>query len=180
MVEKSTNRLSWFKFETLWKSIVAVFASCFIFQYWPIKGGIFSTVGVMIIVLSLAFMLITEIWILVLLSKIEYSEKVILITKKLWDIKKVKLRTTIIGFSLSPVLLLAILMMMHNDFSDLQLPKISGEDLLPVIPIVLMFIVTIYYSFKFGMVRRFRQLSKDLDDLKLLEDDLDASNKATR
>lgn len=170
LVDKASKRILWFKIDSLRKSLLSFAFVVFAMFYVPIKGGAFSYLGVAMLILLLGYFMFGEIRLMRLISRVQYNEPVVRIRRRLLNIRRVKLKTTIISYLLSPISLLALLLMIHNDFSDVNLPKISGRDLLALIPIGLGFILSIYFSFGIGIRRRFRKLNQGLAELELLEE----------
>ncbi|MCX6320649.1 MAG: hypothetical protein NTX93_02440 [Bacteroidia bacterium] len=111
------------------------------------------------------FFLITYYWAVryyLLVSKIDFTNSITLIKKNIRQIEKYKIKITKFGYIFMPLAMIGI-------FLIAEIPILSKDSFLPISLIILVFIVSIYYTFKYSISERFRKLSLEIDEIVQLE-----------
>jgi hypothetical protein len=111
---------------------------------------------------------ITYIWDIryyTLVRKIDFSMPVLSIKKEIAKLEKYKIKTTRIRYLLMPFGMIGfILMIIHKITFSFNLVSI-----MPLLLIVLVFISSMYFTFKYSIYERFRKLNKEINDIEQLE-----------
>jgi hypothetical protein len=94
-----------------------------------------------------------------LISKVDFSNSITLILRNVKQLEKYKIKLKRLGYILMPVGITGIFLM--GDF-----PFFSKESLLPISLIVLVMVVSIYFTFKDSVFEQFRKLDNEIDELK--------------
>ena len=97
-----------------------------------------------------------------LISKIDFSNSITLIKRNIKQLEKYKIKLKRLGYILMPFGIIGIFIM--GDF-----PFFSKESILPISLIVLVMVLSIYFTFKYSIFEQFRKLDKEIDELEKLE-----------
>jgi hypothetical protein len=102
-----------------------------------------------------------------LIRTIDFSKPVLSIKKQIAELEKYKIKKTRIRYLLMPFAMIGfILMIIHKITFSFNLLS-----LLPIILIILVFISSLYLTFKYSIYERFNKLNKDIDEIVELEKD---------
>ena len=77
-------------------------------------------------------------------------------------LEKCKLRLTRLTYILMPFGIIGIFLMA-------KFPILSKDSLLPISLIIMVMIISIYYTFKYSIFERFRKLNMEIDEIEQLE-----------
>jgi hypothetical protein len=100
-----------------------------------------------------------------LVRTIDFSKSVLFIKKQIAELEKYKIKKTRIRYLLMPFAMIGfILMIIHKITFSFNLVS-----LLPIILIILVFIASLYLTFKYSIYERFKKLNKDIDEIEQLE-----------
>ena len=100
-----------------------------------------------------------------LIRAIDFSMPVLSIKKVIAELEKYKIKTTRLRYLLMPFAMIGfLLMIIHKITFSLNLVSI-----IPLLLIILVFISSMYFTFKYSIYERFRKLNKEIDDLEQLE-----------
>jgi len=97
-----------------------------------------------------------------LIRNIDFSSSVTLIKKNIKKLEKYKIKLKKLGYVL-------VLFGITGIFLMGKIPIFSTKSFLPVTLIVLVMIVSIYYTFKHSIVEQFRKLDNEIEELEELE-----------
>jgi len=97
-----------------------------------------------------------------LIRNIDFSSSVTLIKKNIKKLEKYKIKLKKLGYVLMPFGITGIFLMG-------KIPLFSTESILPVTLIVLVMIVSIYYTFKYSIFEQFQKLNSEIKALEELE-----------
>ena len=97
-----------------------------------------------------------------LIRNIDFSSSVTLIKKNIKKLEKYKIKLKKLGYVL-------VLFGITGIFLMGKIPLLSTKSILPVTLIVLVIIVSIYYTFKHSIVEQFRKLDNEIEELEELE-----------
>jgi hypothetical protein len=100
-----------------------------------------------------------------LIRKIDFSMQVLTLKKEIARLEKYKIKKTRIRYMLMPFSIIGfLLMIIHSLNFSLNLVSI-----LPLILMILVFLSSMYITFKYSIYERFRKLNKEIDDIEQLE-----------
>ena len=100
-----------------------------------------------------------------LIRTIDFSKPVLSIKKQIAELEKYKIKKTRIRYLLMPFAMIGfILMIIHKITFSFNLVS-----LLPIVLIILVFISSLYLTFKYSIYERFNKLNKDIDEIEQLE-----------
>jgi hypothetical protein len=97
-----------------------------------------------------------------LIGKIDFSHSITLIKKDIKQLEKYKIKLKRIGFMLIPFGIMGIFLMG-------KFPVFSKDSILPISLIVIVMIISIFYTFKFSIFKQFRILNKEIEEIEKLE-----------
>jgi hypothetical protein len=99
-----------------------------------------------------------------LLGSIDFSDSITLIKKNIKQLEKYKIKIKRLGFTIMPFGLLGVYLL--GGF-----PVFSKDSILPVSLIMLVMILSIYYTFKYSVFEQFRVLNREIEEVEKLEKD---------
>jgi hypothetical protein len=100
-----------------------------------------------------------------LIRAIDFSMPVLSIKKVIAELEKYKIKTTRLRYLLMPFAMIGfLLMIIHKITFNFNLVSI-----IPLLLIIIVFISSLYFTFKYSIYERFRKLNKEIDDLEQLE-----------
>jgi len=111
------------------------------------------------------FSVLTYYWSLryfLLLVKIDFTNPISSIKLKIYQLEKYKIRLTKLSYNLMPFALIGIFLM--ADF-----PFFSMDSLLPVSLMLLVMIISIFYTIKYSIFERFKRLNMQIEEIEQLE-----------
>jgi hypothetical protein len=97
-----------------------------------------------------------------LLGKIDFSQPITFIKKNMKQLETYKIKLKRIGFMLMPIGIIGIFLMS-------KFPFFSMDSILPISLIVLVMIMSIYYTFKYSIIKQFGILNKEIEEIEKLE-----------
>jgi amino acid transporter len=97
-----------------------------------------------------------------LLRKINFTNPITLIKKSVNQLEKYKLRVTKLAYILIPFGIVGIFLMG-------KFPVLSKDSLLPISLIILVMIISIYYTFKYSIFERFKKINTEIEEIEQLE-----------
>ncbi|SHF47302.1 hypothetical protein SAMN05444405_10931 [Bacteroides luti] len=98
-----------------------------------------------------------------LIRKIDFSGAILSLKKEIAELEKYKIKITRISYMLMPFAILGIFLML------IQKPIYTAESIVMLALIVLVYISSIYYTFKYSIYERFRKLNKEIAEIEELE-----------
>lgn len=100
-----------------------------------------------------------------LIRTIDFSMPVLSIKKVIAELEKYKIKTTRLRYLLMPFAMIGfLLMIIHKITFSFNLVSI-----MPLLLIILVFISSMYFTFKYSIYERFRKLNREIDDIEQLE-----------
>jgi len=164
LISKPEKRLNWIKIKAGFK----VFSPIILILLIKIMDMKFSFSLTFYIGLSLflAIFVITYIWdvrYFLLIRKIDFSGAILSIKKQLVELEKYKIKTTRIRYLIMPFAILGIFFML------IQKPIFNTESIIMLVLIILVFISSIYYTFKYSIYEQYKKLNKEIIEIEELE-----------
>jgi hypothetical protein len=112
-----------------------------------------------------SFALITYYWAIryyLLINKVDFKNPVTLIKKDIKQVEKYKIKVTKFSYIFAPFGLTGVFLMAN-------IPILSKHSLLPISLIILVFLFSIYITFKFSIFERFAKINKEIEEIEKLE-----------
>jgi hypothetical protein len=113
------------------------------------------------------FAIVTYYWAIkyyLLINKIDFNNPVTTIKKNIKEVERYKIKMTKFGYIFGPFAMTGV-------FLIANIPILSKGSFLPVSLIILVFIISIYYTFKYSISERFKKLSLEIDEIDRLENE---------
>jgi hypothetical protein len=122
-------------------------------------------IGLAIFLPVIAITYIWDIKYFMLIREIDFSNPVLTLKKVIAQLEKFKIKKTRIRYMLGPFAMAGFLMMIiHNiNFS------LNFISMLPLLLMILVFLSSMYVTFKYSIYERFKRLNKDIYDIEQLE-----------
>lgn len=164
LISKPEKRLNWIKIKAgfnLFSPIILVLL--IIFMDVKFNLTINSYIGLS---LFMVISVITYIWNIryfLLIRKIDFSGAILSIKKGIAELEKYKIKTTRIKYMIMPFAILGIFFMVFKK------PIFSTESIVFLGLVLIVFISSIYYTFKYSINEQFRQLDKEIAEIVELE-----------
>jgi hypothetical protein len=164
LISKPEKRLNWIKI----KAGFNVFSPVILILMIMIMDVKFSLNINFYIGLSFftAIFVITYIWnvrYFLLIRKIDFSGAILSIKKGIAELEKYKIKTTRIKYMIMPFAILGIFFMIF------QKPIFNNESIVFFGLMLIVFISSIYYTFKYSINEQFRKLDKEIAEIVELE-----------
>ncbi|MDD4032343.1 MAG: hypothetical protein PHS48_03755 [Bacteroidales bacterium] len=117
------------------------------------------------IVLFGSFALITYYWAIryyLLINKVNFNNPVTLLKKDIKHVEKYKIKITKFGYLFAPFGMTGVFLMAN-------IPILSKHSILPITLILLVFLSSIYITFKYSIIERFAKINKEIEEIEKLE-----------
>jgi uncharacterized membrane protein len=164
LMSKPEKRLNWIKI----KAGFNVLSPAILILLIKVMDMKFSLTSSFYIGLSLFLILfiINYIWNIryfLLIRKIDFSGAILSIKKQIAELEKYKIKTTKIRYLIMPFAIIGIFFML------IQKPIFNTESIVMFVLIMLVYISSIYYTFKYSISEQFRKLNKEIFEIEELE-----------
>ena len=98
-----------------------------------------------------------------LVRKIDFSGTILSLKKGIAELEKYKIKITRISYMFMPFAIFGIFLMLF------QKPIFNPESIVMLVLIILVYISSIYYTFRYSIYERFRKLNKEIAEIEELE-----------
>jgi len=118
--------------------------------------------------LFLPIYLITYIWDIKyfkLIRNIDFTMPVLSIKKSIAELEKYKIKTTRIKYLLMPFAIVGFFLMIIQKITF----KFDFVSFIPILLIILVYILSFYFTFKYSIYELFKKLNKEIDEILILE-----------
>ena len=164
LMSKPEKRLNWIKIKAGFNVLSPVILILLI----KVMDMKFSLTSNFYIGLSmfLTLFIINYIWNIryfLLIRKIDFSGAILSIKKQIAELEKYKIKTTKIRYLIMPFAIIGIFFML------IQKPIFNTESIIMFALIILVYITSIYYTFKYSISEQFRKLNKEIFEIEELE-----------
>jgi len=160
---KPEKRITWIKLKAGFKLILPiVIISVMMIPNLVFRNEISFYTGIL---LFGGFALITYYWAIryyLLINKVDFNNPVTLIKKDIKQVEKYKIKVTKFSYIFAPFGLTGVFLMAN-------IPILSKHSLLPISLIILVFLFSIYITFKFSIFERFAKINKEIEEIEKLE-----------
>jgi len=166
MLEKPRRRINWIKIKAgLWifSPVLFVFLILILNVQFNISTRFFIGLG-----LFLPVYIITYIWDIRyfrLIRGIDFAMPVLSIRKVITELEKYKIKTTRIRYLLMPIAMTGFLLMIIHKITF----SFDFLSFIPLLLIVLVFISSMLFTFKYSIYEQYRKLNKDIAEIEQLE-----------
>jgi hypothetical protein len=166
LLEKPRRRLDWIKIKTglrLFSPVLFVFLILILNVQFNFSPRFFIGLG-----LFLPGWIITYIWDIryfILMRGIDFTMPVLTIKKVIAELEKYKLKTTKIRYMLMPFGMTGFLLMIIHKITF----RLDFLSILPLLLIILVFFLSMYYTFRYSIYEQFLKLNKDIEEIEQLE-----------
>ena len=168
LIEKPQRRLNWIKIKAgLWIFSPVLFVSLILILkvQFNISTRFFIGLGLFLPVYIINY--IWDIRYFTLIHGIDFTMPVLSIKKVITELEKYKIKTTKIRYLLMPLAMIGFLLMIIHKITI----KLDFFSILPLLLIVLVFFLSMYFTFKYSIYERYKKLTKDIDEIEQLEHD---------
>jgi cation transport ATPase len=166
LISKPEKRLSWIKikagFNTLSPVIFFTLILILDVQFH------FQTNFYIGLALFLPVYLITYLWDIKyfkLVRKINFTMPVLSIKKTIAELEKYKIKTTRIKYLLMPVAMIGFFLMIIQKITF----RFDVFSILPLLLIIIVFLLSLYFTFKYSIYDLFKKLNSEIDEILMLE-----------
>ena len=166
LLSKPQKRLNWIKIKAglnIFSPILFVMLLLVLDVQFSLTINFYIGLGLFLPVYAITY--IWDIRYFKLIRAIDFSMPVLSIKKVIAELEKYKIKTTRFRYLLMPFAMIGfLLMIIHKITFSFNLVSI-----IPLLLIILVFISSMYFTFKYSIYERFRKLNKEIDDLEQLE-----------
>ena len=120
-------------------------------------------IGLSLFMIVFTLTYLWEIQYFLLICKINFNDPVLTIKKEVTILEKYKIKTTRLRYMLVPIAMFGIFMMLF------QKPVFNAESIIFFILVILVFITSVYLTFKYSIYERFRMLNREIEEIEKLE-----------
>ena len=166
LLSKPQKRLSWIKIKAglnIFSPILFVMILLVLDVQFSLTINFYIGLGIFLPVYAITY--IWDIRYFKLIRAIDFSMSVLSIKKVVAELEKYKIKTTRLRYLLMPFAMIGfLLMIIHKITFSFNLVSI-----IPLLLIIFVFILSMYFTFKYSIYERFRKLNKEIDDIEQLE-----------
>lgn len=116
---------------------------------------LFSAVFILVYIWNVKYFLLTR--------KIDFSDKILDIKKRIAELEKYKIKTTRIKYLLMPLAMIGIFMMIFDKF------PLNKEAIIMYVLIILVFISSLYYTFKISIYEQFKRINREIEEVESID-----------
>jgi predicted PurR-regulated permease PerM len=166
LLSKPRRRLNWIRIRAV-ISIFSpiIFVTVLLVLKVPFHIGLSFYIG---LAMFLPVYTITYIWDIEyfkLIRKIDFSMPVLTLKKEIAQLEKYKIKKTQIRYILMPFAVAGFLLMIIHSMNF----SFNFVSMIPLILMILVFLSSMYITFKYSIYERFQKLNKDIDEIEQLE-----------
>jgi len=166
LLSKPQKRLNWIKIKAglnIFSPILFVMILLVLDVQFSLTINFYIGLGIFLPVYAITY--IWDIRYFKLIRAIDFSMPVLSIKKVIAELEKYKIKTTRLRYLLMPFAMIGfLLMIIHKITFSFNLVSI-----IPLLLIILVFISSMYFTFKYSIYERFSKLNKEIDDIEQLE-----------
>jgi hypothetical protein len=168
LLSKPRRRLNWIRIRagiSIFSPII--FVTVLLVLKVPFNIGLSFYIG---LAMFLPVYTITYIWDIEyfkLIRKIDFSMPVLTLKKEIAQLEKYKIKKTQIRYILMPFAMAGFLLMIIHSMNF----SFNFVSMIPLILMILVFLSSMYITFKYSIYERFKKLNKDIDEIERLENE---------
>jgi hypothetical protein len=168
LLSKPQKRLSWIKIMAglnIFSPILFIMLVLVLDVQFSLTTNFYIGLGLFLPVFAITY--IWDIRYFKLIRAIDFSMPVLSIKKVIAELEKYKIKTTRLRYLLMPFAMIGFLLMIIHKITF----SFNLLSLMPVLLIILVFISSMYFTFKYSIYERFNKLNREIDDIEQLEKD---------
>ena len=166
LLSKPQKRLNWIKIKaglSIFSPILFVTLLLVLDVQFSLTINFYIGLGLFLPIYAITY--IWDIRYFKLIRAIDFSMPVLSIKKVIAELEKYKIKTTRLRYLLMPFAMIGfLLMIIHKITFSFNLVSI-----IPLLLIILVFISSMYFTFKYSIYERFSKLNKEIDEIEQLE-----------
>ena len=166
LLSKPQRRLNWIKIKagfSIFSPILFVTLLLVLNVQFHISTSFYIGLALFLPVYTITY--IWDIEYFKLIRKIDFSMPVLTLKKEIAQLEKYKIKKTRIRYMLMPFAMTGFLLMIIHKINF----SLNFVSILPLILIILVFLSSMYITFKYSIYERFKKLNKDIDEIEQLE-----------
>jgi hypothetical protein len=166
LISKSRRRLNWIKIIAglrIFSPLVFVTVLLILDVHFQISLSFYIGLAMFLPVIAITY--IWDIKYFILIRKIDFSMPVLTLKKEIAQLEKYKIKKTRIRYMLGPFAMAGFLMMIIHKINF----SLNFISMLPLLLMILVFLSSMYVTFKYSIYERFKKLNKDIDEIERLE-----------
>ena len=166
LLSKPRRRLNWIRIRAV-ISIFSpiIFVTVLLVLKVPFHIGLSFYIGLAMFLPVYTITYIWDIGYFKLIRSIDFSVPVITLKKEIAQLEKYKIKKTQIRYILMPFAMAGFLLMIIHSMNF----SFNFGSMIPLILMILVFLSSMYLTFKYSIYERFKKLNKDIDEIEQLE-----------
>ena len=166
LLSKPRRRLNWIRI----RAIISVFSpiifvTVLLVLKVPFHIGLSFYIGLALFIPVYTITYIWDIEYFKLIRKIDFSMQVLTLKKEIAQLEKYKIKKTQIRYMLMPFAMAGFLLMIIHSMNF----SFNFVSMIPLQLMILVFLSSMYITFKYSIYERFKKLNKDIDEIERLE-----------
>jgi hypothetical protein len=166
LISKPRRRLNWIKIQagySILSPLIFVIALLVLNVQFYISISFYIGLALFLPVYTITY--IWDIKYFILIRKIDFSMPVLTLKKEIAQLEKYKIKKTQIRYILMPFAMAGFLLMIIHSMNF----SFNFVSMIPLILMILVFLSSMYITFKYSIYERFQKLNKDIDEIEQLE-----------
>ena len=166
LLSKPRRRLNWIRIRAV-ISIFSpiIFVTVLLVLKVPFHIGLSFYIGLAMFLPVYTITYIWDIGYFKLIRSIDFSVPVITLKKEIAQLEKYKIKKTQLRYMLMPFAMAGFLLMIIHRMNF----SLHFMSIIPLLLILLVFLSSMYITFKYSIYERFKKLNKDIDEIERLE-----------
>lgn len=163
LISKPEKRISWEKIKAGFNLILPIALILLILiPNIQFRSSVDFYVGALIFTIIISTIYYWSIRYFILIRKVNFSNTITTIKKQVKQIEKYKIKLNKLGYILMPFGIIGIFLM--GNF-----PLFSESSILPISLIIIVMVVSIFYTFKYSISEQFKKLNMEIEEIENLE-----------
>nr|WP_288210551.1 hypothetical protein [uncultured Dysgonomonas sp.] len=164
LIKSPHKRINWMKFWSVYRLFDPLILLLIVaFANFRFTDGNRFYVGLSLFTISYVVFYITNVKYYLLIREINFSDKILILKKKIAELEKLKLRITQIRYIFMPFAIISAFLLLFKKI------EMNPDSLIFLGLIILVYLCSLYYAFKYSVSERFKKLNKEIDDVENLE-----------
>ena len=166
LISKPERRLNWIKIKAgynVFSPVIFIALILILDVQFSFKTNFY--IG---LTLFLSIYMITYIWdfkYFKLIRNIDFSMSVLSIKKLVAEVEKFRIKTTRVKYLLMPIGMIGVFLMIIRKLTF----QFNFMSMIPLLLIVLVYLLSFYFTFKYSIYEPFRRLNNEIDEIIILE-----------
>ncbi|HTO17129.1 MAG TPA: hypothetical protein VLZ83_15270 [Edaphocola sp.] len=163
LISKPEKRISWEKIKAGFNLILPIASILLILiPNIQFRSSVDFYVGALMFTIIISTIYYWSIRYFILIRKVNFSNTITTIKKQVKQIEKYKIKLNKLGYILMPFGIIGIFLM--GNF-----PLFSESSILPISLIIIVMVVSIFYTFKYSISEQFKKLNMEIEEIENLE-----------